>query len=86
MLSEQIKPIVIINSDFDKVESEIKKSNFENKEKELIPSTIFLEKYSIRDQTDPNLEKATSDLYNLEFYDGIMNDNTPYSGMPVSKS
>ena len=45
-----------------------------------------MEKYSIKDQTDPNLEKATSDLYNFEFYDGIMNDRTPYSGIHVSKA
>jgi leucyl-tRNA synthetase len=31
---------------------------------ERVPAMIFLEKYSISSQNDPNLEKATSELYN----------------------
>ena len=53
---------------------------------DFTPSLFFLNKYSIKDQSDPNLEKATSDLYVFEFYEGIMNDKTPYTGMPVVKS
>lgn len=50
-----------------------------------IPSMIFLKKYSIRGQNDPNLEKATSDLYSIEYYSGKMNQNTyPYSALEVS--
>ncbi len=53
----------------------------------LIPSMVFLEKYNISNQNDPNLEKATSELYSLEFYGGKMNERTfEYSGMPVSKA
>ncbi|MER5175116.1 MAG: leucine--tRNA ligase [Candidatus Nitrosocosmicus sp.] len=87
---EDINPITIINSNFTKIESEIKeadvKKNGNENQELIIPSSIFLEKYSIKDQTDPNLEKATSDLYNFEFYNGIMNDRTPYSGIHVSKA
>lgn len=51
-----------------------------------IPALDMLKKYSITEQSDPNLEKATSDLYSLEFYSGQMNKSIPnYSGMPVSK-
>ncbi|HKR73898.1 MAG TPA: class I tRNA ligase family protein, partial [Candidatus Nitrosocosmicus sp.] len=54
-------------------------------EKESIPAMVFLEKYSITGQTDPNLEKATSELYSLEYYSGKMNNKThPYSNMAVS--
>ncbi|HEX5904645.1 MAG TPA: leucine--tRNA ligase, partial [Candidatus Nitrosocosmicus sp.] len=52
---------------------------------EMIPAMIFLEKYSISGQNDPNLEKATSELYSLEYYSGKMNDKThSYVNMTVS--
>ncbi len=54
---------------------------------EVIPSRVFLKKYGISSQNDPNLEKATSELYSLEFYSGKMNKGTfEYSGMSVSKA
>jgi leucyl-tRNA synthetase len=53
----------------------------------MIPSKFFLKKYDISDQKDYNLEKATSELYSLEFYSGKMNERTfEYSGLPVSKA
>ncbi len=53
--------------------------------KENIPAVILLKKYSIKGQNDPNLEKATSDLYSIEYYSGKMNENTlSYSGLEVS--
>lgn len=53
----------------------------------VIPAEVFLEKYDISSQSDSNLEKATSELYSLEFYSGKMNEGTfEYSGMPVSKA
>lgn len=53
----------------------------------VIPSGVFLEKYGISNQSDPNLDKATSELYSLEFYSGKMNEGTfEYAGMPVSKA
>jgi leucyl-tRNA synthetase len=53
----------------------------------MIPSMFFLKKYDISDQKDYNLEKATSELYSLEFYSGKMNERTfEYSGLPVSKA
>ncbi len=54
---------------------------------EVIPSRVLLKKYGISNQNDPNLEKATSELYSLEFYSGKMNEDTfEYSGMPVSEA
>ncbi len=54
---------------------------------ELIPSMALLKKYAISDQNDPNLEKATSELYSMEFYSGKMNQRTlEYSGLLVSKA
>jgi len=55
------------------------------KRDDKIPAMLFLEKYSITGQTDPNLEKATSELYSLEYYSGKMNNKThSYSNMTVS--
>ncbi|MBA3750192.1 MAG: leucine--tRNA ligase [Nitrosopumilus sp.] len=79
---KNIEPITIINSNFEKI---INENKYEKNEL-IIPSSVFLNKYSIIDQNDTNLEKATSDLYSLEFYDGVMNGNTPYLGLPVSKA
>jgi leucyl-tRNA synthetase len=54
---------------------------------DLIPSMALLKKYAISDQNDPNLEKATSELYSMEFYSGKMNQRTlEYSGLLVSKA
>ena len=81
----ELHPITIINSNLDKLKLEFIESNMLDTNQEIIPSSIFLKKYFIKDQNDPNLEKATSELYTLEFYDGVMNNKTPYSDMPISK-
>jgi len=66
------------------------KTNFGEKYTSLktednIPAMVFLEKYSITGQNDVNLEKATSELYSLEYYSGKMNHKThSYSNMTVS--
>ena len=83
---ENIKPIKTINFDFDRLKSQAKEPGFNGRTLDFTPSLFFLNKYSIKDQSDPNLEKATSDLYVFEFYEGIMNDKTPYTGMPVVKA
>ncbi len=82
----EIRPITIIDSPYDKIKPHIKQSSDSKQENQssIIPSQVFVNKYSIKDQNDPNLEKATSDLYNLEFYGGKMNDKTPISGTSVS--
>ena len=65
----------------------IKDTEREYKGNEVIPSRVFLTKYNISHQNDPNLENATSELYSTEFYSGKMNEGTfEYSGMPVSKA
>jgi len=48
----------------------IKETGGDNIGNELIPSMVILKKYTIFNQNDPNLEKATSELYSLEFYSG----------------
>ena len=85
LIQNELQPITIINSNLDKLKLEFIESNLLDTNQEIIPSSIFLKKYFIKDQNDPNLEKATSELYTLEFYDGVMNNKTPYSGMPISK-
>jgi len=82
-----IMPITVIDSSYEKLKSHIQQSEVKHeKQSSLIPSQIFVHKYSIADQNDPNLKKATSDLYNLEFYGGKMNANTPLSGTSVSNA
>jgi leucyl-tRNA synthetase len=83
---ENIMPIKTINFDFDRLKSQTKEPGFDGRTLDFAPSLFFLNKYSIKDQSDPNLEKATSDLYGFEFYEGIMNDKTPYTGMAVVKT
>ncbi|WP_458742798.1 leucine--tRNA ligase [Candidatus Nitrosocosmicus sp. T] len=66
---------------------EIKETVVDDLKNELIPSMVFLKKYAISNQNDPNLEKATSELYSMEFYSGKMNQRTlEYSGLLVSKA
>lgn len=94
----QIVPKVIITSNFiDSIQQ--KQINFKinnnisdeliEKENQIsdpqIPSMYFLKKYSIINQNDPKLESATAELYSLEFYNGVMNDNAEkFKGMKVS--
>ena len=67
--------------------SSINETDENYRSNKVIPSGVFLEKYGISNQNDPNLDKATSELYSLEFYSGKMNEGTfEYSGMPVSKA
>ncbi len=76
-------PIVIIDTDVDTIKLINKVNQLEEDNNISIPSLIFLKKYKIQDQNDINLEKATSDLYNFEFYHGQLNHNTPYENMPI---
>ena len=82
------KPITIDNTNAKDLVIKDKEGTVgENMNNELIPSMVFLKKYAISHQNDPNLEKATSDLYSMEFYSGKMNEKTlEYSGMFVSKA
>lgn len=94
---KDIIPITIIESkikndnpsarmQFDFKENDIQTTDYNIDDSE-IPSVTMLKKYSITEQSDPNLEKATSDLYSLEFYSGKMNNTIPnYTDMPVSKA
>ena len=52
-----------------------------------LPAADLIQKFKVQDQKDPQLEKATQELYSKEFHDGMMKENTgSYSGMPVAKA
>lgn len=68
---ESIQPIVMIESEGYKD----------------VPALEVIKKHGIKNQDDPKLEGATSDLYSHEFYKGRMLDNTlQYKGMSVVKA
>ncbi|MCB2171607.1 leucine--tRNA ligase [archaeon] len=49
-----------------------------------IPARDVVEKLKITDQNDPNLEKATKEIYSAEFHGGKMRNNTgQYASLPV---
>lgn len=53
----------------------------------VIPSKQVIDRLNIHDQTDPEIEKATNELYSHEFYKGKMLQNTgKYGGLPVSEA
>jgi leucyl-tRNA synthetase len=50
----------------------------------ISPAAQIIMKYKVKDQDDPQLEKATNELYSQEYYKGKMLQNTQkYAGMPV---
>ncbi len=56
-----------------------------NNNSPISPAAKIIMKYKIKDQDDPQLEKATNELYSQEYYKGKMLQNTQkYVGMPVS--
>jgi leucyl-tRNA synthetase len=49
-----------------------------------IPALDAIKKRGIKNQTDPKLDEATSEVYTKEFHSGIMKENTmQYAGLPV---
>ncbi|MEG9195295.1 MAG: leucine--tRNA ligase [Candidatus Methanoglobus sp.] len=52
-----------------------------------VPAKEIVEELKIRDQNDPELEKATKILYKREFHTGVMLENTgKFAGMKVSEA
>ncbi len=52
-----------------------------------IPARDVVEKMGITDQNDPNLEKATKQVYSAEFHGGKMRSTTgQYSSLPVQQA
>jgi len=51
-----------------------------------VPAADVVARFGVRDQKDAKLEDATQELYSTEFHRGVMRENTPYSGMSVSKA
>jgi leucyl-tRNA synthetase len=72
----ELKPITIIESE--------SYSGDINNNKNMIPAAQIIKKFNIKNQQDPQLEKATSEIYSYEFYSGKMSQNTgKYAGMTV---
>lgn len=68
---DDVKPIVIIESE-----------GYDD-----IPALMIINELKIKNQDDPRLEDATTDLYSHEFYKGRMMSNTmQYAGMNVAKA
>ena len=73
--SVNVDPINIINS-----------GGYAATEKAIAVEQI-IKKFNIKNQQDPQLEKATNELYFQEFYSGIMLQNTgKYAGMSVAEA
>lgn len=52
-----------------------------------LPALEALESRGIRDQDDPRMEEATKEVYNAEFYGGVMNEKAGrFAGMPASEA
>jgi len=52
-----------------------------------VPARDAVEKLGVRSQRDEDkLEEATKEVYSAEFRRGVMLENTPYAGMPVSEA
>lgn len=52
-----------------------------------VPAKEIVEELKIKDQNDPELEKATKILYKREFHTGVMLENTgKFAGMKVSEA
>jgi leucyl-tRNA synthetase len=71
---EIVKPITIIESE-----------GYEGDN--MIPSQVIIERLGVKDQHDPLLERATTELYSHEYYKGRLKENTgKYAGMKVSEA
>jgi leucyl-tRNA synthetase len=77
-LKVDVTPITIIGSD-DYYYADVNDSIL------ISPAAKIISKFKVKDQEDPQLEKATNELYSHEYYKGKMLQNTgKYVGMPVS--
>jgi leucyl-tRNA synthetase len=77
-LKVDVTPITIIGSD-DYYYTDVNDSIL------ISPAAKIISKFKVKDQEDPQLEKATNELYSHEYYKGKMLQNTgKYVGMPVS--
>jgi leucyl-tRNA synthetase len=77
-LKVDVTPITIIGSD-DYYYVDVNDSTL------ISPAAKIISKFKVKDQEDPQLEKATNELYSHEYYKGKMLQNTgKYVGMPVS--
>jgi leucyl-tRNA synthetase len=77
-LKVDVTPITIIGSD-DYYYTDVNDSIL------ISPAAKIVSKFKVKDQDDPQLEKATDELYSHEYYKGKMLQNTgKYVGMPVS--
>jgi leucyl-tRNA synthetase len=78
-LKIDVTPITIIGSDDDYNHADGNDSIL------ISPAAKIISKFKVKDQEDPQLEKATNELYSHEYYKGRMLQNTgKYVGMSVS--
>ena len=76
-LKIDVTPITIIGSD-DYYYADVNDSIL------ISPAAKIISEFKVKDQEDPQLEKATNELYSHEYYKGKMLQNTgKYVGMPV---
>ena len=77
-LKIDVMPITIIGSD--------DYNDIDGNDGILIPPAAkIISRFKVKDQEDPQLEKATNELYSHEYYKGKMLQNTgKYVGMPIS--
>ncbi len=50
------------------------------------PAVDIINKLNIKSQDDKKLEEATKIVYQTEFYNGVMRENTPLAGLTVSEA
>lgn len=75
-----VEPVTIIESE----NFPYAQNNESEQHRTVIPAFEIIKSFNIKDQFDPLLEKATAELYSIEFYRGKMLPNTgKYSGQPV---
>lgn len=76
----KVVPVTIIESEnFSIIQNDDSKQS-----RTIIPAFEIIKSFNIKNQSDPLLEKATAELYSIEFYRGRMLPNTgKYSGKPV---
>ncbi|MEJ2250203.1 MAG: leucine--tRNA ligase, partial [Candidatus Lokiarchaeota archaeon] len=75
-LKKDRKEIDYYNLDFDEIQGIKPLKVIELKGLKELPAQKFCKKYNVKTQLDiEKLEQATSEIYKLEFYNGILNEN-----------
>ena len=74
---EIVKPIAIIESE----------GHYSDINNNITPAEEIIKRFKAKNQEDPELKRATEELYSREFYKGKMSHNAGrYAGMPVQEA